>query len=164
MSCDAKAGKWQFCLWQVKCNLPQDGDEDDNLDVNNDQSISKPYEGSKLTIKSSCVLTLQFKMRHQLTEQALAHLLHLVKLHSPQPNHCISLPYLLTKELHYPSILHYFCSACYETLETDTTPVCSNCNTILTPKGSVSSFIEIPLDLQLQTILERKYNIVLILK
>ena len=44
------------------------------------------YEGSALTCASSSILMLKYAMKHNITKDALADLLNLIKLHCPKPN------------------------------------------------------------------------------
>ena len=123
------------------------------------------YEGSSLTVPTSSVLIMKYALRHSLTQEALADLLRLVKLHCPSPNQCPSSLYQFNKEfrdLHYPIVLHHFCSACLHVVEVESSEMeskmCTNphCNSELSAQNSVSSFIEVPVDCQLKTILERE--------
>ena len=123
------------------------------------------YEGSSLTVPTSSVLIMKFALRHKLTQEALADLLRLVKLHCPSPNQCPSSLYQFNKEfrdLHYPIVLHHFCSACLHVVEIESSEMeskmCTNphCNSDLSSQNSVSSFIEVPVDYQLKTLLERE--------
>ena len=122
------------------------------------------YEGSDISIHASSVLMLQFKVRHDLTEQALTDLFQLIRLHCPRPNNFISSIYQFKKQfqnLYYPIVLHYFCSSCYYCFEDEKPSVssCPNslCGANLEAKEAISSFIEVSISLQLKTILERKF-------
>ena len=107
---------------------------------------------------------LQFKVRHDLSEQALTDLFQLIRLHCPQPNNFISSIYQFKKQfqnLYYPIVFHYFCSSCYYCFEYEKPSVssCPNslCGANLEVKEAISSFIEVSISLQLKTILERKF-------
>jgi len=118
------------------------------------------YEGADLTVGASSVLLLQFKMRHNLTQEALGDLVELVKLHCPSPNKCFQSLYLFKKQFSdhkLPVMLHYFCSSCLQTTEDDN----QNCqnpsrNKELSAAGAKSSFIEVSIEAQLQKILHRE--------
>jgi len=117
------------------------------------------YEGSSLTSASSSVLLMKYAMKHNLTREALADLLELMKLHCPSPNMCPSSLYHLNKhfkDLRYEATMHYFCSSCYQ--ETNQDKVCENqlCPKTLPETEPISSFIELPINLQIKCILERK--------
>ena len=123
------------------------------------------YEGSSLTVPTSSVLIMKYALRHKLTQEALADLLRLVKLHCPSPNQCLSSLYKFNKQfrdLHYPIVLHHCCSACLHVVEVESSEMgskmCTNphCNCDLSAQNSVSSFIEVPVDSQLKTLLERE--------
>ena len=119
-------------------------------------------KGSSLSVSSSSVLIMKFKMRHNLTQEALADLLQLIKLHCPSPNQCSSSVYQFKKhfpDLNYPIVMHYFCSRCLHAVESVTeSRTCSNahCGSDFSVADSVSSFIEVPLDCQLKVLFERR--------
>ena len=122
------------------------------------------YSGSSVTVPSSCVLIMTYKMKHNLTQEALADLLHLIKLHCPLPNQCPSSVYHFNKLFHdvqYPVDFHYFCSSCLHIVKpSKEVRVCGNpqCSKDLSTDDSVSSFIEVPVEYQLKILLERKYS------
>ena len=110
---------------------------------------------------------LKYAMKHNITEDALADLLHLIKLRCPKPK--LVHPHYINKQfqnLYYPMTFHYFCSECFHEVidpQQSSHMGCSNpyCKNILNER-MVSSFIEIPIDLQLKSILECKvliYNV-----
>ena len=114
------------------------------------------YDGAPLSEFTSSLMIMKFKMRHNLTDQCLADLLHLLRLHCPVPNHCPSSLYLFKKnfvETKFPINYHYFCSACLQSVNI-TDDSCSNnlCMSKFEKIGSRSSFIEIPIEPQIQTL------------
>ena len=118
------------------------------------------FQGCPLTVTSSSVLIMQYKMRHNLTNVAIVDLLKLLKLHCPNPNQCVPSLYMLNKrfiELKYKIKLHYFCSSCLQEVTDSSIAICPNdsCMHNLAQNG-ISSFIEIPIEPQLKAILERK--------
>lgn len=122
-------------------------------------SVPPLYEGSALTAHSSSVLILQYKMRHQLTEEALADLLQLIKMHCPIPNQCPASVFLLKK--HFPNLnytvqLHHYCSRCMQGVDIGRHKTCTNelCKTDLGSCDAISAFIEVPIECQLKLILE----------
>jgi hypothetical protein len=124
-------------------------------------NVKKPlFEGCPLSLSSSNILLMKFKMRHGLTNEALSDLLKLIKLHCPTPNLCCQSMYFfnkqLMKNLKQPFCFHSFCSACYTVVESVHTK-CPNltCNIDLTDH-SKSYFIELPLEAQLASIIESK--------
>ena len=63
------------------------------------------YEGSALTCASNSILMLKYAMKHNITKDALADLLDLIKLHCPKPNTCPPTLYYFNKQfqnLYYP--------------------------------------------------------------
>lgn len=114
-----------------------------------------------LTVATSGVLSMQFKLRHNLTEQALSDLLQLLKLHCPSPNQCVPSAYVFNKQfecLKYPIKFHYYCSRCLQEVEYSSS-VCPNlpCSQNLCSLRSKSSFIEIPVEQQLKSLLSRMF-------
>lgn len=123
-------------------------------------SHPKLFEGSPLDTLSSNVLIMKYSMKHKLTNDALADLLKLLKLHLPTPNHCSESVYCLRKSLDqlatgYLHVTHYFCSSCSTEVE-ENCVLCPNpdCETALVSIDSRSSFIEIPIEQQLKKIID----------
>ncbi len=120
------------------------------------------YDGAPLTVPASGVLIMQYKMRHKLTDESVADLLELLRLHCPTPNCCIPSMYHFKKQfrsLVRPIQFHYFCSNCLQPAdEQQSSTVCSNplCKSDLTEVGARSSFIETDIESQLQVLFERK--------
>ena len=119
------------------------------------------YKEASLSTAASNVLMMKYAVKHKLSWEALADLLQLVKLHCPFPNNVPSTLFHFKKhfkDLEYPTKHHYFCSACLSEAS-ENAKVCSNreCSCNLNESASLSSFIEVPVDLQLKSILERKY-------
>ena len=146
------------------------GEEDPEVTENENDGDSetisqaqKPlFAGCPLTSDSSNLLIMQFKMRHNLTQEALADLLKLLQLHSPSPNHCLPSAYSFNKRfegLKCPLRLHYFCTSCLQELAESDISECPNqsCARDLQVVGGKSSFIEVPIEQQLKNMLERKY-------
>ena len=144
-----------------------DSNDINDTDTNADVHTSEPtvtnlelFEGSSLNTLTSNVLILKYSMKHKLTNDALADLLKLLKLHLPTPNHCAESVYCLRKSLDqfvtgYVHITHYFCSSCTTEVEVNCA-LCPNsdCEAALVSNDSWSSFIEIPIEQQLKKIIE----------
>ena len=138
--------------------------EVNNNPANNEPSINVPgacidnlYKDSTITTSASSVIIMKYATKHNLTVNALADLLQLVKLHCPSPNNIPSTLFHFKKEfqeLQYPVIYHYYCNACLMEASEDA-QVCSN-QECSTETNSYSSFIELPIGLQLKSILSRK--------
>jgi hypothetical protein len=123
-------------------------------------SSSLLFEDSQLTLSASSILVMQYKTKHNLTNDALEDLLQLLRLHCPTPNICYRSLYLFKKqflEMKLPFVLHYYCTLCSWTL-TPNTMCCPNlaCARDLTEAGAISSFIELAIETQLQKILQRR--------
>ncbi|XP_065900912.1 uncharacterized protein [Dysidea avara] len=150
-----------------------DNDDINDTDTNADVHISEPtvtnlelFEGSSLNTLTSNVLILKYSMKHKLTNDALADLLKLLKLHLPTPNHCAESVYCLRKSLDqfvtgYVHTTHYFCSSCTTEVEVNCA-LCPNsdCEAALVSNDSRSSFIEIPIEQQLKKIIKRNYSLI----
>ena len=119
------------------------------------------FDGSTLSVSASSLLIMQFKQRYKLTKEGLGDLLRLIRLHLPTPNQCPSSTYLFNKqfkEAKLTIILHYFCATCLQELPDKTTSRCPNdeCARDLALNNGVASYIEVPIEQQLKSILERK--------
>lgn len=119
------------------------------------------FDGSSLSVSASSLLIMQFKQRYKLTKEGLGDLLHLIRLHLPTPNQCPSSSYLFNKQFKGAKltiILHYFCATCLQELPDKTTSHCPNdeCARDLALNNGVASYIEVPIEQQLKSILERK--------
>lgn len=117
------------------------------------------YEGSELTVASSCLLLKKFRMQHRLTDTAFADLLRLISLHCPQPNKCPTSPYLFDKQFgghKLPMVFHNFCSNCLCDVQGDIKCPNPSCGVDLIKFGAKSQFIEVPIEPQLTAILQRK--------
>lgn len=132
--------------------------EDDEVCPTTTSSERDPplYSGAPLTLCSSNLLIMQYKMRHKLTDESLADLLQLLKLHLPTPNRCLPSVYYFKR--HFRDLacsvkFHYFCSSCSQAINEPSSNVCSNqlCCSDLTQPGARSSFIQKPIQPQLQT-------------
>lgn len=152
--------------------MPLDAEEDgETAEINLDETMTerhdnsshhenKLYRGAPITTASSSILLMKFIMKHRITQEALTDLLKILQLHCPSPNSLPSTVYYFKKQFRdfqYPISYHYFCSKCFAEVSTES-EVCNNsyCNSTLTEAHSKSSFIEVPIDLQLKCILERK--------
>lgn len=136
--------------------LSESGSETESEQEVADENIAeKPlYEGASLSARASSVLIMEFKIRHNLSNECLKDLLKLIKLHCPKPNECISSPYIFKKMFHTKlSIYHYYCTSCYQTVEKEDS-VCPNemCRAHL--NNSRSYFIEEPILPQLQQLIQ----------
>lgn len=133
-----------------------DNERENEEEVSSDSMADKPlYDGATISAQSSSVLIMEFVMRHNLSNECLRDLLQLIKLHCPKPNECITSPYIFKKMFHKKSaIFHYYCSACYETVDREDN-VCGNCATSLS--SNPAYFIEEPIIPQLQELLQSKF-------
>ena len=123
------------------------------------------YEGAPLTSSASNIMIMQFKIRHNLTDQSLEDLLQLLKLHCPKPNHVPNSLYHFKKffrESRYQIKYHYYCSKCLQSVAlSDSTCVNSTCKISLQEIGARCSFIEIPIESQLTILFAREYSYIL---
>lgn len=163
----------------LSANFDQDADEYPDAEQSDDISesteiemddidiLQKPlFESCPLTPSASNILLMKFKMRHNLTNEALSDLLKLIKLHCPTPNLCCQSMYFFKKQLSMMHNLkqpaavcfHSLCNACYAAVESVHTKCPNRTCSIDLSDRSKSSFIELPLEAQLVSILESKYD------
>ena len=115
------------------------------------------FNDCPLSLSTSTILIKKFQLRrHKLSQEALSDMLELMKLHFPVANNFPGSLYLFNKELPFDSNgleFVYFCSHCFSEI-TESAECCIHCNKLLCDKGSISSFIEVPLQSQLITLLQ----------
>ena len=114
------------------------------------------HNGSSLTVEGNLALLMQYKVRHNITYKALGDLLKLLKLHCPISNYIPPIVYQFKKhfsQLGHSTVMHHFCSYCLGNVDTPELKNCSNphCKADLSSSGSIFSFTEVPLDVQLKT-------------
>ena len=144
----------------------EEGDEEDMQNLENSDQVhqgAQLYSHAPITTMCSRVILMKFIMKHRITQEALADLLQVLQLHLPSPNNAPSTLYHFRKEfkdLQYPLIYHHFCNKCLMPASMET-EVCENilCKSSFSERHS--NFIEIPIHLQLQCILERKHTYLL---
>ena len=114
------------------------------------------YEDAPLSFSASHIIIMQFKICHNLTDQCLEDLLHILKIHCPKPNHVPNSLYHFKKifrESRYQIKYHYFCSRCLQNIDnSDSTCANSSCGISLQEVGAKCSFIEIPIESQLEVL------------
>lgn len=135
--------------------------DDDTSSTVLDETGQLLYDGSLLTVAASCVLIKKFALRHDLTKVAIGDLLQLIRMHCPKPNHCPTSVYRFNKQLgdlEQPSKKHYYCPHCLQELDGNEVEDCPNrlCEKDLSAVDGKNMFIEIPVEHQLQTLLESK--------
>jgi len=116
---------------------------------------------SRHTPCSATILLKQFSIRHQLTQNALEDLLKLLRIYSPNSDMWPATVYSFNKQFKpfsYQIELHYYCSSCLQSLPNDMVLHCTNtlCKKWFTGSNGISSFIELPLELQITNLLEHK--------
>ena len=144
-------------LWNVDA-------EEDGTEMHMDDDSSSDHDLYKdapiTTAQSSSVLLMKFIMKHRITQEALSDLLKVLQLHCPTPNNFPSTVYHFKKQFkdfQHPINYHYFCSKCLAEVSTES-EVCDTCKSSLIEVDAKSSFIEVPINLQLKCILERKHT------
>ena len=135
--------------------------ESDN-DQESDDSDSPMYiyEGARLTVAESLLLTMTFAVTYNLTGEALGSLLVLLNLHCWQPNKCLTSLYKFRKyfeNLKNPLKIHRFCSYCFLSVQDEKASHCTNplCVKDLSKQGTVSYSLEIPLLSQVQNLFSK---------
>jgi len=118
------------------------------------------FSGCPISLSSSMILIKKVQMRHKISQEALSDMLELMKLHFPIPNNFPGTLHLFNKELPFNSNglqFVYFCSYCFGEIA-ESSAYCIHCDKCLSQKGSISSFIEVPLQSQLVTLLQSTYT------
>ena len=157
---DCEEETWEE-LWENDENIEE---ANDVLQENQQGEMEeKPlYTGARITLGVSLLLIITFAMRHQLSGIALTDLLTLIDIHLIAPNcftRSMATLHKFFKQLKNPVQFHYYCSFCYEYIGIDKQTCCTNkhCLRDLTKKNSLSYFIVIPLEPQLEALLASKY-------
>ena len=126
------------------------------LDSSSTQSDQPLFQDCRLTRTSSHLLISKFAARHSLTDVAVKDLLTLIKLHCPQPNSCYQSLYEFQKDSENVSdkfILHYYCTKCTTEMSSGEETNCPGCKVkVKNVKDSVSSFLEVCIESQLQSL------------
>ena len=145
-------------------HIEEDDEGGDNEVTNNECSLRVQhellYKEASITTSASSVLLMKYAMKHKLSMEALTDVLHIIKLHCPSPNDIPSTFFHFKKQFkdfQYPVKYHYFCNACLSEVP-KTVEFCSNqaCSYSFTKANSLSVLIELPVGLQLKSILGRK--------
>lgn len=129
-------------------------------DKESDDGDSPLYDGARLTVAESLLLTMTFAVSYNLTGEALGSLLLLLNLHCLQPNKCLTSLYKFRKyfeNLKNPLKFHRFCSYCFLSVPDTKAEHCTNplCLNDLSKQGAVSYFLEIPLLAQVQNLFSK---------
>ena len=149
--------------------LPEEPETHDVLDLpseDNEDVGDSPLQivdnaaGCAAVVSSCSVLVKKYSVHHNLTQEALADLLQLLRLYSSTPDILPQSLYLFEKQfesLKYPLTIHYFCSDCLQVIPNRHIQSCPNefCRKSFQSVGAVSSFVEMPLQLQLINLLQR---------
>ena len=115
-------------------------------------SSERLYDASHLSRPVSHLLITKFARRHSLSSVAVQDLLTLVRLHCPSPNQCYWTLYEFNKEtedIHKIITYHYYCGSCTSEVPSACEGFCANCHASLKDRGSVSSFLELSMEEQL---------------
>ena len=110
------------------------------------------YSGSNISSKDGFVMILLFVLRHNLTYEAIADLLQLLRQILPFPNSVPTSIWKFKKNINIyrtsSPIYHYYCSNCYENLMSSSIncPVCTD--TVSSP----GYFITLPIKSQLKSL------------
>ena len=118
------------------------------------------YNGSTVTLGSIMVLLALFVIKHNLSGEAIEHLLSIFAAALPVSNvvpRTISCFRKYFCHLKNPFILHKYCTYCFAFVRERDLANCPNghCLKDLTRKGGTAYFIEVPIIQQLQTLFSR---------
>lgn len=87
------------------------------------------FSNCPLKKSTSNLLLMQYSVRHNLTQEAVADLLSLLSIHCPSPNSIPSSLYCFQKlfpSLHTIYTVHYFCSSCLQEVPGKEILICPN--------------------------------------
>ena len=119
-------------------------------------ACSEPlYAGSQISIFMSCFQIFQYAIVRNLSTKAFSQLLHLIAVHLPQEAKVSTTVYSLKKFFSdlFPDMKvshHPYCSSCHRPLPT----LQSTCDSVACAGSPVAKFVTIPLENQLQRMLE----------
>lgn len=134
--------------------------EDDDIETNDQETKEKIplYKGAPISVDESLLLVLTYAIRHNLSGAAIVDLLELISLHCREENKKMKTSLYFFKKhfahLKAPVKLHYFCSDCYEPLESQNSQ-CVNAKDHK-QRTKCSYFLEISLKDQVETHFKRK--------
>ena len=142
-------------------SVPAESEHDDIAHVH-DRPL---FEGSPITTSANNVMVMEYSMKHNLTNETLADLLKLLNLLLPSPNNCPRSTHLMRKlfDKHqsFTRSTCYFCNNCLAQVDLCTNLECPKCKVKLA--NCTSSFIQIPMEQQLQKILASKFYITIVI-
>ena len=143
-----------------ECNSLNSSHSDDSEEIEESEPASQ-LEITEHNLPPSNVLLKQFVVRHHLTQDALSDLLKFLSIYSTTDKWPSSV-YLFDKQfkaVQNAPIFHYFCNDCFHSLPSANEKKCPNdlCGNQLNIKGAISSFIELPLQPQFTSLLQRTY-------
>ena len=146
-------------LLPQECEIQQEPDLSPVTE--NEDAVDHTNLSAVCAVSPCSLLVKQYSLRHNLTQAALADLIQLLRLNSSTPDVLLPSVCLFEKQfqsLHYPLKIHYFCSVCLQLLPSSQIHQCPNdvCKTSFATVGAISSFIELPIELQLANMMRRK--------
>lgn len=155
---DIRVGAEQIIQVADTGYLEESSDEGEDLD-----GESADLSDGHGSLNSATILLKQFLIRHRLTQSTLEDLLKLLHIYSSDPDMWPATVHLFNKQFkpfRYQIEFHYYCSYCLQSLQNDKVLHCINesCKKQFTSSGGISSFIELPLELQIANLLEHKTN------
>ncbi len=138
--------------------ISSDTDHSETQDAQETETVRvdlKLYQGSLLTVNQCDILIKKFTTKHNVSNEGLKDLLHLIQLHSPPPNNCSRSVYSFNKKFRKATVIfHYYCSYCLQSISADTV-VCPNQSCGSDGECQRSSFIEVPISQHIKRLLER---------
>lgn len=117
---------------------------------NNDPPL---FAGCPLTQSESLLCILSLTLRYTITGVLLAFILEVIKMHCPEPNHCIESLYKFRQyfeHLKSPVKRHFYCTVCFDKIE-DENQQCPNC----IDQSEISYFLTISIISQLSALYSR---------
>lgn len=142
-------------------------DESTITEDSTDESVSTKsdllYEGAQITCNESLLLTMAFSLRHKISMTAVGDLIELLRIHCPEENSLVSKIAQFQqhfRKLKHPIKQHFCCPNvnCQVYLSSVTLPKGDTCKVCGEHLSSSASFIEVPVEEQLSTVLSSKLH------
>ncbi len=140
------------------------GHLDCQRDIDEDGETEIPlHSTSAISLEGSNVAIMHYKMRHNLTDEAISDLLGLLSLHNDS-GHSSSLHHFkkFFKEAKLKTISHYYCTLCLkESSESERKCQNSLCESDFSSAENKSCFTEVPIGGQIQALFKRELKLLI---
>ena len=149
--------KWKTLLQTNHLDSDEDDTEPNHSTIESDQPI---YPGHSLTVQTSMILILLFTLCHNISGTQLTDLLTLISIHCLHPHPGIKSVHMFKKffaDIKSPIRKHFYCTACMSGVnENDEICPKTSCSQLLNNSRSKAYFLEMPIESQLISILQKE--------